>query len=1533
MVDGVRDPLGNAQSVAIIGMSGRLPGALDLDGFWRALVAGAEGITRFTDKELADAGVPTGLLSDPAYVRAAGVLSDPGHFDAAFFDVTPAEAEQTDPQHRLLLECAWQALEHAGYVPQRFGGRIGVFASASTSGYRYERIAAGTSHPMQVAIGNDPDMLATRLSYKLDLTGPSVTVQTACSSSLVAVHLACQSLLIHESDIALAGGAAVRMLEPTGYPYEEGGISSPDGRCRPFDAGATGTVPGDGVGVVVLKRLDDAVADGDHIHAVILGSAINNDGAAKAGFTAPSPAGQTAVIAEALAVAGVDPSTIQYIEAHGTATRLGDPIEVRALAEAYGTGPAPRLLGSVKSNLGHLDTAAGVASLLKAVLAIEHRFIPPTLHFTTANPEAGLDRATFRVNREGEEWPAASHPPRAGVSSFGVGGTNVHLVLEGAPDRPAAGARRPWSVMPVSARTPTALDTLTAGLAGHLRTHPEAALADVAYTLQVGRAGFEYRRAVVCRDRDGAVAALAAAEGRRPVAAPADPPPVVFMFPGQGSQYPGMGAELYEREPAFREAMDECAGLLLAELGWDVREVTFARHRGANGRLVQTLYTQPAIFAIDYALARLLMGWGVRPDAMIGHSLGELVAACLAGVFTLADAVRVVATRARLMQELPAGQMLSVPLDETTLLRTLDGHGEIAAVNAPGACVVAGTGEEIIEVRRRLEQLNLTAPELATSHAFHSRHVEPALAGLATVVRDLPLGKPRVAFVSNLSGTWITDQQATDPDYWVSITRRPVRFSQGIATLLGAGGAVLAEVGPGSVLSGLARLHREPGSDQRPTVVTVLPRPRAGRHDECRSVLDALAGLWQHGAAVDWPALHRGERRRRVPLPTYPFERAKYLLPRQGQRAAPDPPSRRDPTGWCYVPAWHVSPCSAGPEPTEPTSWLVFEDDRGLAGQLAAALRARGGNVTTVRPHRGYARTAQDAFLINPDQPDHIRRLVRDLHQDSRPPERVVHAWSVKAGVGGSAGDRFESAQSLGFGSLVQLAQALNDAGGAGTVRVDVLTDRLHSVHGEAVRAPERATVLGAATVLTQEFPALEVRCVDVVVTEDGGLQRLVEQLLIELTRTQPDRLTAYREGRRWSRGFAPVQLAPAPAGTCWRAGAPYLVSGASGQGGLTFAEHMAESGARLALVGDPGFVARERWTEWCATHPAGDRARQHIERLMALEAAYPDDVVYLTADLADPAQARDAVERARKRWGSLRGAVHAVDVRGSGLAALKSTDQWAAVLAARVRSTLLLDELLRDDDLDFLLLVSATTGVVGGFGQLENTAAAAFLDAFAHARTMGGSGPVAIDYGLWEWDDWHEQQAAEMPSLREHYQRLRRDHGIPVREGISATQSILASGLPQVIVSTIDFQEVLAGQAMLTPSAAVESLAADRAAEGATQVWDPMAAWPDDEVARRVASVWHEVLGVTDFGPEDDFFELGGNSLFAIQIVSRLRQLYGDLPMSVLFEASTVPEVAAAIRARQGEVIGLAEFDALLREVESLAPEQARARLEGDDA
>lgn len=880
-----------ARAIAVIGMAGRFPGARSVDELWTNLRDGKESITFFSDEELLWAGVELDKLRDPSYVKANAVLDDVDMFDAEFFGYSPREAELMDPQHRLFLESAWEALEGAGYDADSFQGSIAVYGGSGGMGTYLVNNIGGRDDIMssagehQIFIANDKDFLTTRVSYKLNLSGPSITVQTGCSTSLVAVATACQSLIEQQCDIALAGGVAISFPQVRGYLYRPGMILSPDGHCRAFDAKAEGTVSGSGVGVVVLKRLVDAQNDGDNILALIRGAAINNDGAFKVGYTAPSVEGQAEVIMQALLAADVEPETVTYVEAHGTATPIGDPIEVAALSRAYGASTDRTgfcALGSVKTNLGHLDVAAGVTGLIKVVQSLRHGLIPPSLHFETTNPNIHFKESPFHVNTALSEWKVKRGTTRrAGISSFGIGGTNVHMIVEEAAPAKASGESRPLKLLVLSAKTRPALEAMTASLAAHFARNPELPLADVAYTLQVGRKAFTHRRMLVCRDLAEAQELLSSPDPTRVFtqAESAVARPVAFMFSGQGGQYADMGRELYRTEPAFREQIDLCAELLRGELGFDLRHVLYPSEEHAAHaaeRLSQTNVTQPALFAVEYAMAKLWMEWGVHPEAMIGHSLGEYVAACVAGVMSLKDALSLVALRGRLMQSQPSGVMLAVSLPEHEVLPLLDGGVSLAAVNGSSSVVVSGPPDAVARLDERLAERGVEHRRLRISHASHSSMMDPILEALTCRVRSIELSPPQIPYVSNVTGTWITPSEATDPAYWARHLRAPVCFASGLQCLFDEYDAlVLLEVGPGQTLSSLARRHPDKAAGH--AVLASLRHPDDPQSDVA-FLLSTLGKLWLAGVRIDWRGVSARERRCRLRLPTYPFERKRYWI-------------------------------------------------------------------------------------------------------------------------------------------------------------------------------------------------------------------------------------------------------------------------------------------------------------------------------------------------------------------------------------------------------------------------------------------------------------------------------------------------------------------------------------------------------------------------------------------------------------------------------------------------------------------------------
>ncbi|BBM00785.1 type I polyketide synthase [Microbulbifer sp. GL-2] len=878
--------------IAIIGMSGRFPDAADVEKYWENLSNGVESVRFFDHDQLKAMGIDEHLLDNPKFVAADAVLDHIDLFDARFFNMSPREAEITDPQHRLFLEAAWELMERSGYSPQKYKGRVGVYAGAALSGYMMRNLKSNPGlierlGTFKIMLANDKDFLSTKVSYQMGFTGPSVNVNTLCSSSAVAIHLAAESLLNHQCDLAMAGGVSLQITRNEAFFYQEGKIGSPDGHCRAFDERAAGTVSGSGLGIIALRRLEDAITDGDNILAVLKGTAVNNDGSGKASYTAPSVDGQAEVIIEAQELAGIDPDTITYIEAHGTGTHLGDPIEVAGLTKAFSRQTQDHqfcALGSVKTNIGHLVTAGGVASVIKTVLALQNRKIPASLNFERANPKIDFVNSPFYVNTHLSEWSSRNGAPlRAGVSSFGIGGTNVHMILEEAPDQPTGDEGKPWMFFPLSAKTDTSLQKAREKLANFIDKKQGFDLADVAYTLQVGRNDFEFRSAYVS-DSSGTLSTLLkqdSTEGsfhgvQKPIKRN-----VVFMFPGQGAQYASMGQDLYQNEPIFRHYFDQCAALFLSHLDTNITEILFSSYQvEADEKLKHTILTQPALFSVEYALAKLWQHWGVEAEAMIGHSIGEYVAACLSGVFSLEDAVKLVSHRAKLMSEAPSGAMLSVALSAQQLDGYLTPDLWIAAENGVSTSVISGTLEAIDILEARLHKETIQSVRLHTSHAFHSGLMEEASTNFSKIVDSVTLTAPTTPFISNVTGTWITPEEACDSDYWARQLRAPVMFVKGMDTIAEVSERILLEVGPSNVLCQLSRQSASRSLRAIPSMPSAKQRDAGYRY-----LMEAMAQLWLVGVEPDWDKYYENIHRMRVELPTYQFDHQSYWIEEKRQSA------------------------------------------------------------------------------------------------------------------------------------------------------------------------------------------------------------------------------------------------------------------------------------------------------------------------------------------------------------------------------------------------------------------------------------------------------------------------------------------------------------------------------------------------------------------------------------------------------------------------------------------------------------------------
>ncbi len=1509
-------------TVAIIGLAGRFPGAGNVDEFWRNLVNGVESIQAFSDGELAAVGVPPAVLKHPSYVKAGSVIEGAEMFDAPFFGINPREAEAMDPQQRVFLECAWEILERAGYDPARYPGAIAVYGGMGLNTYhqnvtsnREVLAAVGTFSAM---LGNDKDFLATRVSYKLDLTGPSFTVQTACSTSLVAAHLACESLLGYQCDMAIAGGVSIFYPQKVGYFYQEGMILSPDGHCRAFDADARGTVITKGAALVLLKRLSDALRDGDHVYAVIRGSAINNDGSDKVGYTAPSVNGQAGVISEALASNDIDPGTISYVEAHGTGTELGDPIEVEALTAAFRAHTDRKqfcAIGSVKTNVGHMDTAAGVAGLIKTALALDERILPASLHYESPNPRIDFESSPFFVNAETRPWEQGEGPRRAGVSSFGIGGTNAHMVLEEAPAAEPSSPADASNLLLLSARSEAALETASANLREALRATPGVNLADVAFTLQAGRRSFRHRRALVASDSSEATALLENGPSMDGVVDGSERRSL-FLFPGQGAQCAGMGSELYRSLPLVREEIDACSEILRPELGCDLREVLFGRgEEGKKSGLDETRLTQPALFVIEYALARFWMSLGVTPAAMIGHSLGEYVAACLAGVFPLSDALKLVAVRGRLMQELPRGSMLAIPLPDgevRALLEEFDGLS-LAAVNGPSLSVASGDDAAVSALEAKLKERGLPGRRLRTSHAFHSKMMDPVLLAFRRELERIELRAPKLRYVSNLTGRWIQPEEAVDPSYWTRHLRETVLFSPGIETLLEDESAVLLEVGPGNTLGSLALSHGRAAS--RP-VLGSLPRPRDHESaSEERFLLSTVSRLWLEGVDLDWSGLHRGKRRRRVALPTYPFEKERLWVDRVAPAVAAGAVARvvkkPDVSEWFYVPTWKrrdpLRKRAALSRPPNGESSLLLSDGSELAEALEKALRREVGKVARVEAGDGFAREGS-LYRVRPGKKEDYELLFADLAERNLTPKKLWHLWTLTPKSEKASAAHLDRSQDLSFFSLLFLSQAFTEDSPDAALEITIVTDGIYEVTGEeSLGSPAKATIVGPAKMIPAEYKKVNVRLVDVPKPDGPEVEDMVDRLLLEAETDPEGESIAYRGLHRWVQSYEPVRIErPAKEEIPLRDSGVYLITGGLGGIGLELAQYLArDHRAKLAITARSELPARESWDTLVEGRGDDDAVSKKIRKIRELEGLGAEVEVY-AADVADEEAMRRVLDSIRGRFGALHGVVHAAGVAGGGIIQRKSREAAEAVLSPKVKGTLVLDELLRREKLDFFVLCSSMNSVIPVVGQVDYCAANAFEDAFAQIRSArNGGSTISIN-----WDTWQEVGMAVNTEVPAAWQAMKEENlrqGLSPKEGVDCFLRVLARSAPQIVVSTKDLGLLLARSRRVNERPRTEaSQAAAGAPSGPSRErrlhprphLRTTYVAPADEIQARVASVWQEVLGIERVGIHDNFFELGGHSLLATLVASRLREAFRvELPLRSLFDATTVTEIAENVR------------------------------------
>jgi acyl transferase domain-containing protein/thioesterase domain-containing protein/acyl carrier protein len=1445
------------KSIAVIGMACKFPGADSPQAFWMNILNKQESIRFFSERELINAGIAPHLFKDPNYVAARGILTDIDQFDASFFGYSVYEAKMTDPQHRVFLEQSWTALENAGYTSCQFPGTIGLFAGMSDSSYLTHNILRNVdfrSDEEQILLGNSAQFLCTKVAYALGLTGPCVTVNTACSTGLMSIALACESLISYNCDMALAGGISIIVPQHMGYLYQNSGISSPDGHCRTFDRLAQGTVSSNGCGVVVLKRLAEAISDNDHIVAVIRGWAINNDGSDKVGYTAPSVHGQRACIAQALTFSGIDPTQVDYIEAHGTGTILGDPIEVTALTEAYQYDEHQQAqycaLGSVKTNIGHTDVAAGVAGFIKAALAIQEKILPPNLHFTTSNEKINFAASPFYVNTEAQPWTALGRKYTAAVNSMGIGGTNVHLLMQEA-SRSESSEATSANVFVLSAKTETALETTTNNLKAALQSiHGSAQLADAAFTLQLGRKAFKWRRFIPYNNREQLLQTLDNAKWMTPHTheLKTQVGRVIFAFPGQGSQHVNMAREIYEEYPLFKQVVDNCCEQLKAYIQDDLRDVLFSDAKLANEKLRQTEYAQLAIFVIEYALASFLIQLGIMPDAMIGHSLGEYVAAVLSNVLQLEDALKLIVKRSKLMSQTLDGLMLALPLSQEKLLPLLGDTLSLAAVNAPELCVISGEKTAVLALEQELKQQygeTLASQRLHTSHAFHSALMDDILREYTQALSEIKVHSPTIPYISNLTGDWINDRMLSDKQYWANHLRHTVQFSAGLFALNLTTDDLFIEVGPNQTLTQLLKLHHP----QALKVIPLLPHAHEQK-SAAFSLMDALGTLWLYGKEINWLAFYEHQTRKRLPLPTYPFERKRYWI---------DPsPSFEDQTDekGLYAPIWEQTfPFSPQPEQTAvDRTWLIFANDEApWLKELCQLLP----NLIVVNAGDKY-RQHEGRVIISPEKKAHYVKLLQLCHTNHI---TVIHSWFVPDHVY-PIGD-FEEVLQRGPFSLLYLTQAFTELFQEKKLQGLVVASQLYQVLAHDLVSPAKATIAGPCKVIPQEQANIAFKLIDI------GKKDLTADIIYkeacQISHEDFATTLAYRGTHRFKTHFKPcstyldtnqIQSRLKPQGV-------YLLTGGLGDIGLSFAEFLAKKyQANLILISrsSPSDSAKLRLNE----------IKQFAMSLCVKQAA-----------VEDLPQMTDAITATLTQFGHINGVIHAAGVPGGGIAQFKTVEEYRRILQPKLYGTQNILQLLQNEPLDFVVFISSLTAVTGFPGQIDYCSANLALDAFAATNDLQ---PDVFCVTM-NWQAWRDIGMAAKSKTK--LIRLDAKSSTTAEEAHVILEKTLSNHLKQVVISGHNPNDPQINQNLM-------QTVISKACEP-ERLRQPK----HDELTEMLLGLWQKVLGVEVIDIDDDFYELGGHSLLAISLLTKIsNQLGKTLSPALLIKTRTIRALAQELKA-----------------------------------
>ncbi|MDP3705055.1 MAG: amino acid adenylation domain-containing protein [Legionellaceae bacterium] len=1493
-----KEPFEN--NIAVIGMACKLPGADDPETFWKSIIDKTESISFFNEAELMTSGIPHELINNPDYVPARGVLSDIDKFDAAFFGYSPSEASMMDPQHRVFLEQSWAALENSGYVSDYFSGKIGLFAGMSDSSYLLQQLLKNQQiqtdyDSQQIMLATSSHYLCTKVAYAMGLKGPCVTVNTACSTGLVSIAMACESIVNNRCDMALAGAITIVTPQQSGYLYQELGILSPNGHCSVFDEEAKGTVFSNGCVVVVLKRLSDALRDNDNILAVIKGWSVNNDGANKAGFTAPSVNGQAACIHEAIVHAGIVPTEVEYLEAHGTGTLLGDPIEIAALTKGYDYETYKQsqycAIGSVKANIGHTDTAAGAAGFIKAVLALREKTLPPNINYTKENKKINFSHTPYYVNEKAQPWNTKYKRRHAAVHSLGLGGTNAHVILQQAPTIKTTTSKH-GNVLILSAKTAASLTTTTSKLYKHIshipqNNHTEKILADISYTLQVGRKPFKWRTAIAYTGYEHLLKALSTPKQTLIEAKPIQETrnkQIIFGFVGQGAQYASMARDIYKEHPLFRTIVDDCCEQLKQYMDLDLRELLFPKELStsdANKTLRETQYAQPALFVIEYALSQLLITLGIKPTGMIGHSVGEYVAATVSGVLDINDALKLIAARANLMAKTEPGVMLAVPLSKKKLSKFITQHVELAVHNAPNLCIVAGSQAHITRFEATLQPLlepeHLVCQYLHTSHAFHSRQMDAILDDFLDYTSSIALKNPNIPYISNVTGKWINQSDLQNKRYWAEHIRSTVLFSEGIQQLNMSDNDIFIEVGPGQTLLQLVRQHcNKPGA-----FLHTLPHYQNAQDHSYGCFLNTISKLWLLDINIIWNNLYTNEIRQRVALPTYSFERQSHWI-------YPSELTEKEKLNvftknMLYSPTWERErKLSVIPQidVTKNKCWLIFSNDGINTTAFIKKLQSNQELVYVVSSSLYFKKSDKFNFTIDPEHKEHYIKLLQRINV---PYENciVVHTWLEH-----EQNIDLDNEQLLQKGPfcLLYLSQAYNEIYPNKNLHVLVLTNNIYSVIGNEHLIPTKAAILGPCKVIPQEHDNITFKLIDF---EANSSQKatLVNNIYWEAnTISQACFKTeiAYRGEYRWQMKLQPC-LNHIEENQIKRLKSEgiYLITGGLGGVGLVLAQYLAKNyHAHIILITRATFLPENEWSDYINNKNKDQKTINQINTLKNIKKHAASLTIEIAAVESDD-EMRKAIQSIRKKFGHIDGVVHAAGQAGGGAAHLKTIEEYQKVLKPKLDGTINLIDLLKDEPLDFLVFISSITSITGFPGQIDYCSANRVLDAYASSASKFTHPVFCVTMN---WQAWRDVgMAAESNTI---LIRLDENNSTTPHDGCLLFEKIVNSNLNQIIISNenLNLYTIHKISLDLTPSTV--------ATTSDTQSYN------HSDVTKILQNIWCNTLGITEVNIDADFYELGGHSLLAISLLAKIRKTFNlQIPSTLLFKVRTIRALSTVIQ------------------------------------